>query len=65
MQKKFILRIKYGTGEAYMETSTPDLIEAIQEFQNKYKEALPDTKMYGLPPIISASIHPLIWPGKE
>jgi hypothetical protein len=61
MQKKFVLRVKYGTGEAYMETYNPDLVKAIQEFQDKYKRALPDTKMYGLPPIISASIHPLMW----
>ena len=61
MTRKFVLRVKYGTGSINMLTETTDLIEALKEFQEKHRKALPDTKMYGLPVIIKAEILQLAY----
>ena len=58
---KFVLSIKYGTGKAYWPTNEPDLIRAIQEFQKEYSKGIPDTKMYGIPEILSAELYPLMY----
>lgn len=58
---RFVLEVKYGTGKAYWPTNEPDIMKAIQEFQMEYSREIPDTKMYGLPEILSASIHPLMY----
>lgn len=63
--KKFVLRVEYGTGKINMLTSTPDLIEALQEFMKEYRKALPDAKMYGLPTITKAEILPLAYIKEE
>lgn len=65
MQKKFVLRVKYGTGSLNMITDKPDLIEALQEFYETYKKTLPDTKMYGLPTIIKGELLPLAYYREE
>lgn len=59
--QKFVLRIEYGTGKLNIMTNEPDLVKAIQKFQEEYKKALPDTKMYGLPPITKAELLPLAY----
>ena len=59
MNYRFVLKIKYGTGEACMPTNQPDIVEAIKEFKKEYGKGIPDTKMYGLPDIISAELLPL------
>ena len=61
MEKKFVLKIKYGTGTAYLTVGTPDLCEAITIFKQEYSKAIPDTKCYGLPDIIAAEIHPVMF----
>jgi hypothetical protein len=63
--KKFVLRVEYGTGKANMLTSNPDLIGALNEFIKEYQKALPDTKMYGLPPITKAELLPLMYVKEE
>ena len=63
--KKFVLRIEYGTGEISLLTYKPDLLEALQEFVEEYKEALPDTKMEGLPTIKKAELIPLAYRKEE
>lgn len=59
MDKRYVLIVEYGTGKIAMLTSTNDITEALKEFLIEYSEALPDTKMYGLPTIIKAEIVPL------
>jgi len=63
LEKRFVLRVYYGTGSAAMLTGTPDLVEALEEFLENYKKAIPDAKMYGLPSIIKAEIIPLMYQG--
>lgn len=65
MKRKFVLRVKYGTGEANMLTDKPDLLNAINEFLKEYEKALPDTKMYGLPIITKAELLPLMYKKEE
>lgn len=60
MEKEYVLRVKYGTGEANMITKEPELIDALQEFLKEYGKSLPDSKMYGLPRILSAELLPLM-----
>ena len=60
MEKEYILRVRYGTGEANMITKEPELIDALQEFLKEYGKSLPDSKMYGLPRILSAELLPLM-----
>ena len=60
MNYKFVLRVKYGTGDACMLTNKPDIGEAIEEFKREYGKNIPDTKMYGLPNIILAELLPLL-----
>ena len=60
MNYKFVLKVKYGTGKACMLTNQPDLVEAIKEFKEEFGKSIPDTKMYGLPDIISAELFPLM-----
>lgn len=57
--KKYILRVTYGTGSLNMLTEKPDLIEALQEFYEAYKNSMPDTKMYGLPSITKGELLPI------
>ena len=59
--KKFVLRVTYGTGTLNMLTDKPDLIAALEEFREKYKKSLPDTKMYALPDIIAGELLPLAY----
>lgn len=59
--RKFVLRVEYGTGKLNLLTEKCDLIEALQEFMDEYKKALPDGKMYGLPVITKAEILPLAY----
>lgn len=61
MEKKFVLKIKYGTGTAYLIVDTPDLCEAVKIFKQEYNKAIPDMKCYGIPDIISAEIHPVMF----
>jgi len=65
MNKKFVLRVEYGTGKLNMLTDKPDLIEAVQDFMEEYKKALPDAKMYGLPTITKAELLPLAYCGED
>ena len=65
MNYKFVLHVKYGTGVANMPTNQPDIIEAIKEFKEEYGRGIPDTKMYGLPDIISAELQPLMYRKEE
>ena len=60
-KKLFILKIQYGTGEAYMLVPTPDIIKAVELFKKKYKESIPDTKEFGMPEIVSAEVHPILY----
>ena len=59
--RKFVLRVRYGTGTAAMITDTPSLVEALDRFLVEYKKTLPDTKMYGMPEIIKAEIIPCMY----
>ena len=61
MSKKFVLCVEYGTGKAGMITSTPDLLQALQEFMEENGKALPDTKMCGFPNIKKAELFPLLY----
>ena len=61
MLNKFVVKITYGTGTAYFITDTPDIEKAIQQFKQEYSKAIPDTKCYGLPEIVSAEIHVLMY----
>lgn len=61
MEKKFVLRVTYGTGTLNMLTDKFDLIPALQEFVEEYQKSLPDTKMYGLPTILKAELLPLAY----
>lgn len=61
MNKKFVLRVWYGTGTAAMITDTPFLGEAIDRFLLQYKKGIPDTKMYGLPEITKAELIPCMY----
>ena len=61
MDRKFILCVEYGTGKAGMIVDTPDITEALQEFLNKCRESLPDSKDIGLPNILKAEILPIIY----
>ena len=59
--KKFVLCVEYGTGKASMLTNTPDLLEALKEFIELNKQAIPDAKMYGAPFIQKAELYPLMY----
>jgi hypothetical protein len=59
--KRFVLRVRYGTGTLNVLTDKPDLISALEEFREEYKKSLPDTKMYGLPDIIEGELLPLAY----
>ena len=59
--KLFILKVEYGTGEAYMLVPTPDLISAVELFKKRYKESIPETKEFGMPEIVSAEVHPILY----
>lgn len=61
LTRKYVLAVEYGTGKMNIITEQPDLIAALQEFAEAYKKALPDTKMYGLPPILKAELLPLVY----
>ena len=58
---RFVLRVKYGTGSANFPTNEPNLIKAIEEFKAEYGKGIPDTKMYGMPEILSAELQPLMY----
>lgn len=60
MKREYVLRVEYGTGKANMITECPDLIEALEEFLKEYGKSIPDSKMYGLPRILSAELLPLM-----
>jgi hypothetical protein len=59
--RKFVLRVKYGAGEANMLTDKPDLVNALQEFLDEYKKAIPDSKIDGMPAITKVEIMPLMY----
>ena len=59
--RKFVLRVEYGTGGVNMLTDKPDLIDALQEFLDEYKKALPDSKFYGVPTITKVELLPLMY----
>ena len=61
MEKRFVLRVTYGTGTLNVLTDKLDLIPALQEFVEVYRKSLPDTKMYGLPTILKAELLPLAY----
>lgn len=63
--RKFVLCVEYGTGKASMITSSPDLLQALQEFIDEHKKVFPDTKMYGMPFIQKAELYPLMYNRKE
>lgn len=65
MTYKFVLRVKYGTGSANFPTNEPDLIKALKEFKLEYGKKIPDTKMYGMPEILSAELQPLMYRGDK
>lgn len=58
---KYVLTVEYGTGKMSVITEQADLILALQEFVKEYQSTLPDTEMYGLPPILKAEISPLAY----
>ena len=58
--KNFVLIVTYGTGRTTMVTDTPDLREALSQFVAVVGRGIPDTKDYGIPPILSAEILPLL-----
>lgn len=59
--RKFVLKVKYGTGKAAMIVDTPDLCEAIKLFQKKMSRSIPNTKDCGLPEITKAEIMPIMY----
>lgn len=59
--RKYVLRVKYGTGKAAMLVDTPDLCDAINIFKKKMSKSIPNTKDYGLPEITQAEIFPLMY----
>ena len=59
-KKEYVLRVEYGTGKANMITECPELIDALKEFLDEYGKGIPNSKMYGLPRIISAELLPLM-----
>lgn len=61
MGKKFVLIVKYGSGKAAMLTNTPNLTEAIKQFETEYNKMMPPTKCYGLPEIIKAELVPVLY----
>ena len=61
MNRKFVLRVWYGTGSAAMVVDTPVLTEAIGIFYREYSKGIPDTKCYGLPEITKAELIPLMY----
>ena len=67
--RKFVLIVDYGTGRACMLTDTPDMEIALQQFKAKKLSEIPESKCYGLPPVRSAELLPLlydsIYEGKE
>lgn len=63
--QKYILIVEYGTGKISTPTKHSDLLLALKEFAQEYQAALPDTKMYGLPPILKAEILPLAYHKEE
>lgn len=59
--KKFVLLVEYGMGEMAMVTDTPDLSKALEEFRKQRMQNIPDTKDYGLPPVLAARLVPLLY----
>ena len=59
--RKFVLKVKYGTGKAAMLVDTPDLVLAIQQFKDRVGKSIPNTKDYGLPEITKAEIMPIMY----
>ena len=54
--KKFILIVTYGTGKVTMLTKTPDLVKAIEEFNEINIKAYGVEKVSILPEILKAEI---------
>ena len=61
MKKKFVVAADYGIGEMAMLTDTPELSKALVEFYELRKSLIPDTKDYGVPPVVSAKIIPCLY----
>jgi hypothetical protein len=59
--RKFVLRVEYGTGGVNMLTTKPDLVEALNEFLEEYRKALPDSKIDGMPTITKVELLPLMY----
>ena len=60
MKKTFILIVSYGTGEIAMLTKEPDLLKAIEEFEDKMRKDFKQDKGSLIPYIISAKILPVV-----
>lgn len=63
--RKFVLRVEYGTGGVNMLTTKPDLVDALQEFLDEYRKAIPDSKIDGMPTITKVEIFPLMYKREE
>lgn len=59
--RKFVLKVRYGTGTTALVVDTCDFEQAIKQFKAEYSKSLPDTKMYGLPDILEAELFPLMY----
>lgn len=59
--KKFTLIVSYESGRVSMLTDTPDLVTALQQFNNKLRVVYGDDKGSMLPNVIKAEILPLVY----
>ena len=59
--RKFVLIVKYGTGQAAMIVDSPDIQLAIAAFKKKYMEGMPETKEFGMPEIVGAEVLPIMY----
>lgn len=62
--KKFILIVTYGTGKVTMLTKTPDLVKAIEEFNEINIKTYGVDKASMLPDILKAEILPVMYVNK-
>lgn len=63
--KKFILKIQHEKGTATMLTNTPDLLEAIEQYQKRIKGLFGKDKSSIIPHILKAEIEPLVYDMQE
>lgn len=59
--KKFVLVVTYGTGRVAKLVDSPDISIALDEFKKEMSKGMPDTKDFGLPPITSAEVLPVLY----